>query len=106
VDADAEGSDPAHGSDERMTDVRVRLLLTLRHQRMPLPEIRALLSTHDQMIIRRHLELHRERLEERLAEEKQTLLAVESSLTKPIASGEPGVRSRHPHLRTARCFHP
>jgi len=46
-------------------------------KRMPLDEIRALLATDDPEIVRRHLELHRERLEERLAAQVLTLVSIE-----------------------------
>jgi DNA-binding transcriptional MerR regulator len=89
-----------------MTETTVWTIVTLRRQGMPLPEIRAVLAAGDPAIVRRHLELHRERLEERLAEQRRALAAVESSLTQTIAVGGPGVRSRRPYPRTARCLHP
>jgi hypothetical protein len=48
---------------------------------MPPEEIRAVLAAEDPVIVRRHLELHRERLEEGLAEERRTLSALERLLT-------------------------
>ena len=89
-----------------MTETTVRTVVTLRRQGMPLPEIRALLAAGDPTIVRRHLELHRERLEERLAEQRRALADVESSLTRTIAVPGPGVRSRRPQPRTVRCLHP
>jgi DNA-binding transcriptional MerR regulator len=64
-----------------MTDTKVRAVVTLRRQRMPLPEIRAVLSADDPAVVRRHLELHRERLEERLAEQRALLTSLERALT-------------------------
>ena len=64
-----------------MTDTKVRAVLTLRRQRMPLPEIRAVLSAGDPTTVRHHLELHRERLEERLAEQRAFLASLERALT-------------------------
>lgn len=55
----------------------LRVARTLRRQRMPLEEIRALLRTDDPEIVHRHLELHRERLEERLAAQVRTLASIE-----------------------------
>jgi len=55
----------------------LRVVRTLRSQRMPLQEIRALLTADDPEIVRRYLELHRERLEERLAAQVRTLASIE-----------------------------
>ncbi len=55
----------------------LRAARTLRRQRMPLDEIRTLLTADDPEIVRRHLELHRERLEERLAAQVRTLASIE-----------------------------
>jgi hypothetical protein len=56
----------------------------LRRIEMPREEIRAVLSADDPEIVRRYLELHRERLEERLAERQRALVALERSLTEAI----------------------
>ncbi|MEZ0233756.1 MAG: hypothetical protein ACAH81_02260 [Actinomycetota bacterium] len=55
----------------------LRVARTLRRQRMPLDETRTLLTADDPEIVRRHLELHRERLEERLAAQVRTLASIE-----------------------------
>lgn len=55
----------------------LRVAWTLRRQRMPLDEIRTLLTADDPEIVHRHLELHRERLEERLAAQVRTLASFE-----------------------------
>lgn len=55
----------------------LRVVRTLRSQRMPLQEIRALLTTDDPEIVRRHLELHQERLEERLTAQVRSLASIE-----------------------------
>jgi hypothetical protein len=64
---------------------------TLTRQDMPREEIRAVLAAHDPETVRRYLELHRERLEERLrerlAEQGRTLADVERFLTE--ATREP-----------------
>jgi hypothetical protein len=67
-----------------MTDPKLRAVLTLRRQRMPLPEIRAVLSADDPRIVRRHLELHRERLEEWVAEQRSVLASLQRSLTETL----------------------
>jgi hypothetical protein len=55
---------------------------TLRRLGMPSDEIHALLSATDPEVVRRYLELHRERLEERLAEHVETLLSIERGLDR------------------------
>jgi DNA-binding transcriptional MerR regulator len=67
-----------------MTEPKLRAVLTLRRQRMPLPEIRAVLSADDPRIVRRHLELHRERLEEWVAEQRSVLASLQRSLMEAL----------------------
>jgi hypothetical protein len=52
----------------------------LRSHGMPAAEIHALLATEDRRTIRRHLELHRERLAERLDDQFRILTIVEDVL--------------------------
>ena len=47
---------------------------------MPSEEIRAVLAADDPAIVRRYLELHRERMEEWLAEERRILGSLEEAL--------------------------
>ncbi len=49
-------------------------------QGMPPDEIGAVLATDEPEIVRRYLELHRERLDERLADRRRELDAVEAQL--------------------------
>jgi hypothetical protein len=49
-------------------------------QEMPTEEIDAILTTDDPEIVRRYMELHRERLEEHLADRFRELDAIESQL--------------------------
>jgi hypothetical protein len=60
---------------------------TLRGQEMPPEEIRELLTTDDQRLVRRLLELHRERLHERLSEQLRTVAALERSLIGSAIEG-------------------
>ena len=53
----------------------------LRAQGMPSEEIRAILGTRDPQLVRRLFELHRERLDERLREQKSMLAWLEPLLT-------------------------
>ena len=53
---------------------------TLREQGMPAAELQAILRSDDPVIVRRYLELHRERLEERLAEQVRALERLERQL--------------------------
>lgn len=57
----------------------------LRAQGMPPQEIRAVLAAGDPRIVRRLMELHRERLEEWLEEQRRLVASIERSL-----AGEPG----------------
>ena len=60
---------------------------TLREQGMPVAELQAILRSDDPVIVRRYLELHRERLEERLAEQVRTLERLEWQLDPAPAHG-------------------
>ncbi len=62
----------------------VRAARTLRRQQMPLEEIRAILATDDPLIVRRYMELHRERLDEWIAEQRRKLASLERSLIEAI----------------------
>ena len=52
----------------------------LRDLGMPPEEIRAVLVADDPRLVRRHLELHRERLVEQLEDRRRTLTALEREL--------------------------
>lgn len=51
---------------------------------MPEDEIRSILAATDTRIVRRHLELHRERLTERAVEERRAVDRVEESLISQL----------------------
>jgi hypothetical protein len=53
---------------------------TLEDQAMPSEEIAAMVRAHDPEIVRRYLELHRERLAERLDGQRRTLDRLEGLL--------------------------
>ena len=84
------------------TAERIRAVGTLRRNRMPRAEIRAVLSADDPEMVRRYLELHRERLEEQLAAHRRELDALARSLMEHLeARGrrtERGRRGRRPDL--------
>jgi uncharacterized protein YutE (UPF0331/DUF86 family) len=63
-----------------------RAVEVLREHAMPTEEIRAVLSAEDPVIVHRYLELHRERLEERVVEQRRALESVEEVLTQAVAS--------------------
>ena len=65
---------------------------TLFEQGMPADEIRAVLGADDALIVRRYLELHRERLIERLVEERLAVDQVERLLMDPVAQHQPRAR--------------
>ena len=56
--------------------------MVLRDQGMPPDELRAVL-TADRELVRRHLELHLERLEERLVTQRRRVAAIERVLADP-----------------------
>ncbi len=53
----------------------------LRRQQMPIEEILAILTTEDPAVVHRYIELHRERLGERLAQQLRALGEVERVLS-------------------------
>jgi hypothetical protein len=59
-------------------------------QGMPPEEIGAVLATDRPEVVRRYLELHRERLEERLADRRRELDAVEAQLLAPHRTSRRG----------------
>jgi hypothetical protein len=70
----------------------------LRAQRMPAGEIGAVLAADDAEEIHRRLELHGERLQERLVEQLRTLARLESLLTEALGD-DPG--AERPRLSPA-----
>jgi DNA-binding transcriptional MerR regulator len=84
------------------TAERIRAVGTLRRNRMPRAEIRAVLAADDPEIVRRYLELHRERLEEQLAAHRRELDVLACSLTEHLEAGgrssERRRRGRRPDL--------
>jgi hypothetical protein len=68
----------------------------LRLSGMPAEEIRAVLSADDPVTVRRFLELHRERLEEGVTEQRRRLASLERFLIEAIVTGgtEEGVTRR------------
>ena len=59
----------------------------LVEQGMPEDEIRSILAARDPRTVRRHLELHRERLMERAAEERAAVDRVEHALLTRLRWG-------------------
>jgi hypothetical protein len=53
----------------------------LRHQEMSPEDLRVVLTTADRELVRWHLELHLERLEERLVTQRRSVAEVERILT-------------------------
>jgi len=64
-----------------MRTEKLDAVATLRRQQMPPDEIRAVLSADDPIVIRRLLELHRERMEEWLEEQRRIVASLERALT-------------------------
>lgn len=74
----------------------------LREQGMPRDEIGAILATRDPVVVRRHLELHRERLDEELATHQQVLERIERWLTVRPAPHERADAGRAPLVHGLR----
>ena len=66
---------------------RTRWTNLLRGQGMPPEEIQAVLAARDPEIVRRYLELHGERLEERLTEQRRTLARLAEMLGRERRAG-------------------
>ena len=58
--------------------------MVLRDQEMPPDELRVVLTTPDRELVRHHLELHLERLEERLSTQRRRVAAVERIVAEAI----------------------
>jgi hypothetical protein len=63
-----------------LTDPIVETVAALRALEMPAHEIRLVATADDPDVVRRHFELHRERLEERLASRIHSLDEIEREL--------------------------
>src|SRR5262245_40461486 len=66
---------------------------------MPPAEIREVLTTDDTRVVRRHMELHRERLVEELFDRHRTLASLERVLSN--AAGERSARQRTRSVRSS-----
>jgi hypothetical protein len=75
------------------TDLRADAAEMLRRCQMPPDEIRWVLTANDSAVVHMILELHRERLEEELAERRKALGEIEAWLTKRAIS-DPAAHSR------------
>ncbi len=64
-------------------DVRVDAAEVLRRCQMPADEIRWVMGADDPAVVHMIVELHRERLEEELAERRQALGELEAQLQAP-----------------------
>jgi hypothetical protein len=88
----------AKGSrDELDPEASWRLALAtpvLRDQGMPPEEIDAILGTDDAEVVRRYLELHEERLEERFADQRRTIGRLMQALTTPKGDQRRAARRR------------
>jgi hypothetical protein len=85
-----EGDEVTHASGPREVWSMMRAAALLREAGMPADEIRTIVTTADPELARRYLELHLERLEERLAAQRRSLASVERLLsTSRARSGAP-----------------
>jgi hypothetical protein len=74
-------SPPMDGRKPRASGSIAWAISTLRDQGMPSEEIAMILGTAEPLMVHRYLELHRERLEEQLGEQRRTLGRLEELLT-------------------------
>ncbi|HEX9122032.1 MAG TPA: hypothetical protein VF984_01540 [Actinomycetota bacterium] len=58
------------------------MIRTLRDQEMPSAEIRAILGAEGPELVRRYMEIHRERLQERLDDQRRALARIERLLVE------------------------
>ena len=63
----------------------------LREQQMPPEEIRAVVTAEDPVIVRRYLELHRERLDEWVAQQRRIIGTIERWLIGGMRPTSPTV---------------
>jgi hypothetical protein len=73
-------------------DPTVWVETVLRRQEMPEDEVRVVLTSADRTLVRRHLELHLERLEERLIAQRRTVAAAERLLSGRFVGTTTGQR--------------
>jgi hypothetical protein len=73
---------------------------------MPVTEIRAIITTSDPELIGRYLELHRERLEERLAQQRDDLAALDAVISASTRKGFGTRRDREPLYRCTNGSNP
>jgi len=111
--AQADAISPSHQSVAELIghDAIAWAVRTLRRHQMLPEEIIAVLDADDPELVRRYMELHREWLEERLADTLRTLAGLERFLVQAVVSqressmGRRGSASwlRHSESRTACC---
>ena len=70
---------PEHGVSARPIAAAA---IVLRDQGMPMDELRAVLTSADREVVRHHLELHLERLEEWLVAQRRSLASAERALLR------------------------
>ena len=66
------------------TDARVDAAAVLRRCQMPEDEIRWVLTANDPAVVHMIMELHRERLEEELAERRKALVELETRVESSV----------------------
>jgi hypothetical protein len=93
----------AKGSgDELGPEASWRLALAtpaLRDQGMPPEEIDAILGAEDPVVVRRYLELHEERLEERFADQRRTVGRLLQVITPATGVRRPSARRKRIGMR-------
>jgi hypothetical protein len=72
---------------------------------MPPEDVRALVAAGDPVVVHRYIELHGERLAERLADRLQTLVRLERTLKDAILEHDPASRSTPQPEMTSQSSH-
>jgi hypothetical protein len=78
---------------------------TLRDQGMPFEEIATILGTAEPLMVHRYLDLHWERLEEQLGEQRRTLGRLEELLTARSIEATARSPQKRGRSRTSRLEH-
>lgn len=91
---DGRVSDATKPASRFGSDLIASATRTLREQGMPPEEVETVLHVEDPQVLRRYMELHGERLDERLAAERRALAWVERSLALAILQQTDNAASR------------
>ena len=89
------------GPEDANVDQEATVIRILHELDMPPEEIQALVAAGDPVVVHRYIELHAERLAERLADQLQALVGVERTLTNTTLGHGPASRGPLPRPEMA-----